>query len=419
MSHDAPLLSRAWLTVLLLWVVGCLNYLDRVTITTMRLSVKEAIPMTEAQFGLLTTGFLVVYAVLSPFAGFLADRYRRSDVIIASLAVWSVVTWATARATTYEQLLLTRLLMGVSEACFLPAALALVADYHPGRTRSLATGLVLGGVMVGGALGGVGGWLAEHHGWAFAFEIFGGGGLAYALVLAALLRDPPAAAVTAAVAEPARPRLGATLGTLLSSPPFLLAFVYWGLLGVAGWMIIGWMPTFLQEQFHLAQGEAGLIATVYVNAASLIGLVIGGAWSDRWSRSNPAACLHVTAIGLVAAVPGILAVITTGSLSVAIVGLVCYGLTIAFASGEMMPILCLFLDRRHLATGFGVLNLFACVVGGATTYAGGALRDAHLNVTWLFLAGVLGLVVCAGLLLLMRPRPAAVPKCAQPLESSA
>ncbi|MDB6128759.1 MAG: transporter [Verrucomicrobia bacterium] len=66
--------ARAWLTVALLWVVGSLNYLDRVMISTMRGSLKEAIPMTEAQFGLLTTVFLLVYAALSPFAGFLADR---------------------------------------------------------------------------------------------------------------------------------------------------------------------------------------------------------------------------------------------------------------------------------------------------------------------------------------------------------
>src|SRR5689334_21409341 len=121
--------SRAWLVVALLWVVGCLNYLDRVMITTMRSSLKDAIPMTEAQFGLLTTAFLLVYAVLSPYTGFLADRFNRSHVIIASLLVWSFITWLTAHARSYEQLLATRLLMGISEASYMPAALALVADY--------------------------------------------------------------------------------------------------------------------------------------------------------------------------------------------------------------------------------------------------------------------------------------------------
>ena len=120
---------RAWMIVALLWVVGCLNYLDRVMITTMRTSLREAISMTDAQFGLLTTAFLVVYGVLSPFAGFLADRFSRSLVITGSLFAWSLITWLTSHARTNDQLLATRFLMGISEACFIPAALALVSDW--------------------------------------------------------------------------------------------------------------------------------------------------------------------------------------------------------------------------------------------------------------------------------------------------
>lgn len=398
--------ARAWLVVGLLWVVGCLNYLDRVMITTMRGSLKEAIPMTEAQFGLLTTAFLVVYALLSPFAGYLADRFNRSRVIIGSLFVWSLITWLTAHAKTYEQLFATRLLMGVSEACFLPASLALVCDYHRGTTRSLATGIVLGGVMVGGAMGGLGGWLAERHDWTYAFNLFGLIGIGFALILLLLLRDapPPGAPDLAPARALPGVKLGEAVRSLFGNRSFVLAFFYWGLLGVAAWMVIGWMPTYLQEHFHLPQGRAGLIATVYVNAASLLGLVVGGAWSDRWSRTQRRACIFVTAIGLALAVPAIVVVATTAALPVAIAGLVLYGLMIAFASGEMMPILCLILDPRYIATGFGVLNFFACAVGGLTTYAGGAMRDAQVDVSRLFIIGAAGMLFCAGLLLFLRPR---------------
>ena len=149
MVLDSKLPARAWLVVGLLWAVGLLNYLDRVIVTTMRGSLVEAIPMTDAQFGLLTSVFLWVYGVLSPFAGFLADRFNRSRVILISLFAWSVITWFTAHATTFNELLITRALMGVSEACYIPAALALIADYHRGTTRSLATGVHMSGIMVG------------------------------------------------------------------------------------------------------------------------------------------------------------------------------------------------------------------------------------------------------------------------------
>ena len=413
---DPRLPARAWLVVGLLWVVGCLNYLDRVMITTMRGSLKEAIPMTEAQFGLLTTAFLVVYALLSPFAGYLADRFNRSRVIIGSLFVWSLITWLTAHSKTYEQLFTTRLMMGVSEACFLPASLALVADYHRGTTRSLATGIVLGGVMIGGAMGGLGGWLAERHDWTYAFNLFGLIGIGFALVLLVLLRDAPRRAGAAGAPAESLPgvRMGGAVKSLFGSRSFIIAFIYWGLLGVAAWMVIGWMPTYLQEHFHLPQGRAGLLATVGVNTASLVGLVAGGVWSDRWSRTNRRACILVTAIGLALSVPAILLVSTTGQLPVAIAGLVLYGFTIAFASGEMMPILCLILDPRYIATGFGVLNLFACAVGGATTYAGGAMRDAQIDVSRLFMAGAAGMVVCAVMLLFIRPRDERPPETSLP-----
>src|SRR5690606_30650925 len=151
--------------------------------TTMRGSIVEAIPMTDAQFGLLTAVFLWIYGLLSPVAGFMADRLGKSKVILGSLFVWSLVTWLTGYAKTFEQLLVTRALMGISEACYIPAALALIMDYHRGPTRSLATGIHMAGIMTGQSLGFVGGWLAESYAWNTAFLLFGVFGVVYSLVL--------------------------------------------------------------------------------------------------------------------------------------------------------------------------------------------------------------------------------------------
>ena len=99
-------LRGAWRFAALLWFVAVLNYLDRIMITTMRASLVEAVPMTDAQFGLLTSVFLWVYGLLSPFAGFLADRFSRSRIIVGSVLVWSAVTWLTGQARTFEKLLM-------------------------------------------------------------------------------------------------------------------------------------------------------------------------------------------------------------------------------------------------------------------------------------------------------------------------
>lgn len=410
MTETNALPRRAWLIVGLLWFVGCLNYLDRVMITTMRESLVAAIPMTDAQFGLLTTLFLLVYAVFSPFAGFIADRFNRSKVIIVSFIIWSAVTWLTAHAKNYEQLLATRALMGISEACYIPAALALIADYHRTTTRSFANGVHLSGVLAGSGLGGLGGWIAERHGWGHAFMLFGQLGIALAVVLIFFLRDRPAdqngstpggATTTASTTPPVR--LGEALRSLLGNKNFLLALTYWSLMGASSWAVIGWMPTYLNEQFKLGQGVAGLSATGYYQAAALVGVLVGGIWADRWSRKQVLGPIYVVMVGIAVAAPSILLVSVTDTLVVALGGLVLFGLTKSFVDANMMPILTLIVDSRYRATGYGLLNLSACVVGGASIYAGGVLRDAEVNVVRVFQLGGLSFFVSLAVLFFLRP----------------
>src|ERR1043165_7678258 len=406
MTSSAQLHSKAWLVVGLLWFVAALNYLDRLMITTMRGSLTEAIPMNDAQFGLLTSMFLWVYGALSPLMGFLADRFSRRAVIVVGLFIWSALTWLTGHAKSYEQLLFIRSLMGVSEACYLPAALALIADFHRGPTRSVATGIHMTGITVGSGLGGLGGWFAEGHGWSFPFTLFGIIGVVYSVCLLLLLPEAPRERVDGLDAEAGGTiRLGAAFRSLFGRGSFVIAMLYWGLLGLAGWALAGWLPTYLNEQFHLTQGVAGLSATGYLQAASLVGLLIGGYAADRWSRTNERGRIFVPAIGLCMAAPGILLAANTNVLVLAIAGLILYGLTRASTDANMMPVLCLVCDSRYRATGYGLLNLCACFVGGLTIYVGGALRDAHVEVRLVFQVSAFSLLLCAGLLLLLKPSP--------------
>jgi MFS family permease len=410
MTPETKLPNRAWLTVGLLWVIGMLNYLDRVMITTMRGSIVAEIPMTEAQFGLLTAAFLWTYGVLSPFAGFLADRYSRSRVIIISLFSWSLVTWLTAHATTYGELLATRMLMGITEAAYIPAALALITDYHRGHTRSRAEGIHMSGIMVGAGLGGVGGWIAERYGWEHSFTLFGLMGLGYTFIVAFLLKDAPRERPSnAAVSETDElPKIGlrAAFVSLFSKHSFILALFYWGLLGMGGWAVVGWMPTYMNENFNLTQGVAGLTATGYLQTAMLGGVILGGIWADRWFRTNPYGRFYVPFIGLCCAAPGIFLAGYTNLLPLAILGLVVYGFARAFADCNMMPILCQVTDPRYRATGYGLLNLCGTIVGGFTIYAGGALRDAKIDVSLIFGFASVSMVGCAALLLVIKSHAA-------------
>jgi MFS transporter, Spinster family, sphingosine-1-phosphate transporter len=404
---DSGNLRRAWMLVALLWPVACLNYLDRLMITTMRDSIKAGIEMTDAQFGLLTSAFLWVYAFLSPSAGYLADRFSRSRVIIVSLFVWSAVTWLTGHASTFNQLLVTRALMGVSEACYIPAALALIADYHRGRTRSLATGLHMSGIYAGAALGGLGGVLAEHLRWQSVFSLFGVIGVGYSIVFLLTLRDAPV--VTRADESTAQPvekkvTLSSALGYLCRQGSFWALFVYFGLVSIANWAVYGWLPTYMGQQFKLGQGAAGMSATAYIQVASFAGVLLGGAWADRWVRNNPCGRVFVPLIGFCAAGPALFLSSSTGMLLVAVAGLLVFGLARGFADANNMPILCQIVPGRYRATGYGVLNLIACVLGGAMTYVAGALRDANVGLEKVFQFSAAGLVVAGLCLLLVKPK---------------
>lgn len=181
-----------WLVVALLWVVALLNYLDRQVIFAVFPLLQAELHVSSFQLGLLGTSFLWVYGLLSPLGGYAADRFSRRGVILTSLIAWSAITWLTGHSRTYGQLLAARGLMGISEACYLPAALAMIADYHDGQTRSRATGLHQSGLYAGIALGGAGGgWMGQYYGWRAAFFVLGIAGLIYAAVIAWGLKEAP------------------------------------------------------------------------------------------------------------------------------------------------------------------------------------------------------------------------------------
>lgn len=402
--QSKKLMSQAWLTVGLLCVVGCLNYLDRTMIATMRESVVQSIPMTNAQFGLLTSMFLWVYGILSPFAGFLADRFNRSKVIIGSLLVWSLVTFLTAHVKTYEQLLFSRALMGVSEACYMPAALALIVDYHKGATRSLATGIHIAGVLCGQCLGFIGGWIAEHHHWTAAFSVFGSIGIGYALLLVFTLKDAVATNKHFSQSDKREKVLfSKAVKSIFSNRFFILTLIYFSLLGIVGWMIMGWLPTYYREHFNVSQSAAGLYATGYIYPAALVGVIIGGFLGDRWSKKNPKARILLPVVGLLIAAPFIFAASYTSILVIAIVCFMIFVFTRSFTDANMMPVLCLIIDARYLATAYGILNLFACIVGGCGIYVAGLLRDSKINLGVVFQSAAAIMIVSAVLLYFVKP----------------
>jgi MFS family permease len=394
----------AWLVVVLLMPVGLLNYLDRQMLAAMKSSVMEDIPSigTDENWGIMLGQFKWVYAFLSPIGGYVADRFSRRFTICTSLFVWSAVTWWTGHVASFDELLWARSLMGVSEAFYIPAALALIADYHTGHTRSRAVGLHQLALYCGVIAGGFGGYVADAPdlGWRVTFDACGAIGMLYALPLVLLLRDAP---ISSAGAMPAKPSPGKAVKELLTNLSFILLVLYFTLPALAGWVVRDWMPAILKQQFDIGQGQAGVAATLYWQAAAIVGAVLGGWLADRWMRRSQRGRIFVSAIGMSLIAPAIFGVGNASSLIVAVAFLILFGLGWGFFDCNNMPILAQIVRPKLRATGYGIMNLVSTSCGGLADWGFGALRDRQVPLNVIF--GVFGGVAILSVVLVLLIRP--------------
>jgi len=391
------------MAVFLLWPVALLNYLDRQIFATMKKSIMEGVPdiVTEARFGELMAIFLLIYGLLSPVGGLLADRLNRRWVIVGSLGVWSVITWLTGHAQTFEQLWWARALMGVSEACYIPAGLALIADYHDGGTRSRAIGIHQSGIYTGMILGGMGGFIADSsYGWRAGFHWFGAAGVIYAVVLMVFLRNRQRGMESVA----ATTSVTSSLKELLSLGAFLLLVLYFTLPGMPGWIVKSWMPALLAEKFHLGQGQAGMSATLWVTLASLGGALLGGYIADRWMQTTSRGRIYTSAVGMVLCIPALFGVGYATSLGTAIASLILFGIGWGFFDTNNMPILCQIARPELRATGYGLMNMMSITLGGWAVKKIGALKDQGVETPVIFNVCALAAAIAVVLVLLIRPR---------------
>ena len=371
--------------------------------------IKADLDIRDAQFGLFSTVFLLVYGICSPFAGYLADRVGRKPVIISSLGVWSVATLLTGYVTEYWQMITARVLLGVSEAFYMPAAVALIVDYHAGRTRSRATGLHLSGVYVGSVLGGLGGWFAEEHGWRFAFRLFGAIGVFYALVLVVVLRVrdvhereedgtsrtngcdwhqlPPAR-------QPGNPFRRAAFDARLRVAPHHERPQRRGLLASAELAaVLLQRRVWRQPDVVRSLRDDGLQRRPHSSGCS------SAARSRITGRRGPQrARALVPAIGFCFAAPCLFMVGAASLVPVIIAGIVVVGMSQGFLDANLMPAVCTVSDPRHRATGYGLMNFVGTTAGGIMTYVGGWLKDANVPFAVTFQVAS-GFILVAGLLL--------------------
>lgn len=395
-----------WIVVALLWGVALLNYMDRQMLSTMRDAMQ--VDIAELQegkyFGYLMAIFLWIYGLMSPISGFIADRLNRKWLIVGSLFVWSSVTYLMGVATTFTQVFWLRALMGVSEALYLPAGLALIADYHEGRSRSLAVGLHMTGLYTGQAIGGFGATVAAASSWHTTFHWFGIIGIAYAVVLMIFLRDIRRNPELLKSNPTDTPRQGNVFKALVKNGAFWVILLYFAASSLPGWATKNWLPTLFASNLDMGMDKAGPLATITIAVSSFLGVLIGGTLSDRWVSRNLRGRVYTSAIGLGLTIPS-LYLLGFGHTVVALAGAgMIFGIGFGMFDTNNMPILCQFVSARHRATAYGVMNMVGVFAGAAITNVLGSWSDNNnLGLGFAMLSVVIALVVVAQLVFL-RPK---------------
>jgi MFS family permease len=297
---NSPHRFYKWELVILFWFAYFLNQGDRQIFNAVLPLIKADLCVDDVHLGLVATTFTLVYGLLVPIAGCLGDFLSRKWIVVLSLLVFSTGTLLTGLAGGLVGLVLFRsLTTGGGEACYYPAATALLGHYHP-TTRAQAMGLHQTALYVGIV---VSSWLAafvgERYGWRASFYTFGFIGLLLAIVLMWRMHNDRGETIAT---EPA-PRLREVLAIVLRTPTFYcLSLAFGGMVFVnTGWMT--WMPTYLVEHFHRPLQEANLCAMLSHYLFAFFGVIAGGRIADRLAPRRPAIRIEIKALGLLLGAP--------------------------------------------------------------------------------------------------------------------
>ncbi|MBM3775384.1 MAG: MFS transporter, partial [Acidobacteria bacterium] len=352
---------QKWVSLAVLFAVAMLNYADRTSISAVFPLLRAELAMSDVGLAALGSFFLWSYAAGSPLAGLLADRYSRSRMVVGSLAAWSLVTLWTGMARSAEELLLTRVLLGLTECAYLPAAIALIADHHPTASRATAIGIHTAGLNFGLVAGGtLAGYLGDHVGWRPGFFILGGAGVALAGLAAAVLRDAPRPASKPAQAPSARE----SVARLARIPSYWILLGEGMLMAVGIWMFFNWLPLYFRETFNMSLAGAGLSGTLMLQVAATLGAVGGGYFSDQIARRNPNRRMLFQSLCYLAGAPLLLAFLgrpAFGFLGACIFG---FALLRALGGASQLAVLSDLLPSQFRSTSIGLMNTANCFAGG-------------------------------------------------------
>ncbi len=359
-----PVPAYSWYALAILTTVYVLNFLDRTLIYILFTPIKKEMAFSDLQLALLgTTSFVVFYTLLGIPFGRLADRTVRKNLIAIGLVIWSLFSGLTGFADSFWTLFFCRVMVGVGEATLGPAALSLLSDYFPVRMRATVQSVYGAGIAIGGGLAFfLGGWIGQAHGWRWAFYLLGFPGLILA-VLVFLLREQPRGKTETSASMSG----SSDWKILFRSVPLRYIYIGYALFGLASNNLAIWVPTFFVRVHHLSILVIGMAGGILSIIVGIPAMVLGGYFSDRFSRIFRGGRMAFTASAALASIPlWIVLLFTNNLILLVIVNIVLYALAIMWVGPATADVHDLAGPHlRGLAIGifFSSVNLMAYGIG--------------------------------------------------------
>ena len=301
----APVSGRAWLVLGMLWFVYVLNFLDRQLMSILAKPIQDALQVSDSQLGLIGgLYFAMFYCFIAIPVGWLADRTNRVAVLSLACGIWSAATVACGLSRSYGEFAFARMTVGFGEAGGVPPSYAIISDYFPAHRRGTALGIYNLGPPVGAALGiAFGAAIAAAFNWRYAFVILGVVGLAAAIVLPMMVKEPPRGGLDGAAAKIEKAGFWSTLKMFFSRPTLVLASLGSGATQFVTYGLGNFTTLFLMREKGMALGEVAVWYALVVGIGMSAGIYASGRVIDRFRKKSKVVYAMAPVISLTLAIP--------------------------------------------------------------------------------------------------------------------
>jgi MFS family permease len=366
-----------------LGLVYMLNFMDRQIMSILQEPIRAEFGLSDMQLGLLTgLAFVLFYTGFGIPVAWLADRFRRVPIVAVACGIWSVFTIACGFAQNFIQLTAARLMVGAGEAGGAPPSYSIISDYFAPRERGLGLAIFSLGVPLGSAIGAaLGAWVAAHYGWRMAFVVVGAPGIAAALLLPLIVREPVRGRLDPCGAKAIKVSIIPAIRAFLTDRTLVLTSLAAGMSAFVGYALLAWNPSLLTRVKGMSLEYIAQYYSLILGVTGLVGTFAAGWLADvlarrdrRWYAWLPALAFALMIPGVVGAIlaPGWVATLCWLSLP-ALLGTIYIAPALTVVQNTAPP------ERRTISSAILVFFCSLIGLGGGPVFLGTVSDLARTN----------------------------------------